>query len=350
MKNQVPPDMIDRALRIPIEQVMNLDALRKATSREYKGACPFCGGDDRFSVQVRADRADTWLCRHCSPSYRTIISLVMRWRFNGLPKQDQFLSALEFLLHEKLPTIPTSSIKETVKGNAEKWECPSWINMDLLPLYESHPDRFSAWANHKGITEEEVRARRYGVGVLPRSRCNHDRLIVPVFENGVLVGLRGRQLNCRCGRRKKDGTFAPDKWLNSKGSKKALYGMDDLSPNGNQVVLIIENNIDTNLIRREGWVALAATTGVATVWEEEWIERLRIARPSQIVIAFDNGVEGCPSDALLRQWEEANPGRTPPLNGRKLQRQLAKHKVYPRLWKWMDDAPQGADWGWYYAR
>lgn len=348
MRSEISQYLIDRALSVPIGEVMNLSTLRKATSQEYKGACPYCGGDDRFSVQVRANRPDTWLCRHCSPSYKTVIGLVMRWQFGSLPRHEQFSNALEYLLREKLPTI--SAPKSTIHGDTVAWQKPKWFTDELLIKYLSHPDRFAIWNDHKGITNEEVEARKFGVGVLPQSRCNHPRLIVPVFENGEIVALRGRQLDCKCGRKKEDGTLVLDRWLTAKGSKKSLYGLDELRPNGKQTVFIIENNVDTRFIVRQGWVGLAPTTGVATVWEESWIEQLAQANPAQVIIAFDNGPEGCPSESLLRAWQAANPDKKPPLNGQKLQRQLARHRIYPRIWTWMKEAPQGADIAWYYTQ
>jgi len=76
-------------------------ALRKKTANEYSGPCPFCGGDDRFSVQ-----SSRWLCRHCTEGkWRDGIDYAMRrgnlsfvevarhYLGNDLPRMDEAVMA-----------------------------------------------------------------------------------------------------------------------------------------------------------------------------------------------------------------------------------------------------------------
>lgn len=53
--------------------------LHKTAGRYYIGACPFCGGRDRFNVK-HTNGGDLWICRKCTPEkYQDAVSFVMRY-------------------------------------------------------------------------------------------------------------------------------------------------------------------------------------------------------------------------------------------------------------------------------
>ena len=60
---------------IPLFDLASRDTALKRAGREYKGACPFCGGRDRFYVKPEAN---VWGCRNCSPKYHDALAYVMR--------------------------------------------------------------------------------------------------------------------------------------------------------------------------------------------------------------------------------------------------------------------------------
>lgn len=50
----------------------------KRSGQYWIGACPFCGGKDRFTIK-RTDTGDVWICRHCSPDkYHDAIDFLQR--------------------------------------------------------------------------------------------------------------------------------------------------------------------------------------------------------------------------------------------------------------------------------
>ena len=51
----------------------DMTRLHRVTARELAGACPFCGGADRFHVSPARDR---WMCRHCRPKWSDAIDFV----------------------------------------------------------------------------------------------------------------------------------------------------------------------------------------------------------------------------------------------------------------------------------
>jgi hypothetical protein len=93
---------------------------------EYAGACPFCGGDDRFRVHPEPGE---WWCRHCSPSekWEDAIAYVMR--------RDRltFPEALAQLAGEPGPTNGTPTSTRPAAGTrpaARTKERPWWVDAE----------------------------------------------------------------------------------------------------------------------------------------------------------------------------------------------------------------------------
>jgi hypothetical protein len=89
---------IERAKRVPIlDAVQRLGLrLKKVAAAELAGACPHCGGQDRFSVNTRKQ---VWNCRGCAKG-GDVVSLVQHAR--GL----DFLEAVAFLTGEDIRARP----------------------------------------------------------------------------------------------------------------------------------------------------------------------------------------------------------------------------------------------------
>jgi hypothetical protein len=89
---------IERAKHVPIlaaAQRLGL-RLKKITATELAGACPHCGGQDRFSVNTRKQ---LWNCRGCAKG-GDVVSLARHAR--GL----DFLEAVAFLTGEDIRARP----------------------------------------------------------------------------------------------------------------------------------------------------------------------------------------------------------------------------------------------------
>jgi hypothetical protein len=151
----------------------------------------------------------------------------------------------------------------------------------LLERYENHPRRFEAWQAHKPVSVETIRRKRLGMGVLPASRCKHERLIVPILDGTMLVGLRGRAIACSCG-----------KWLVAGGTTLEmlpLYNQEALQPGC--VVWIVENPVDALLLTERTPYAGVATYSVS-YWRQAWTETLQAAQPELMIVAYDNDDPG----------------------------------------------------------
>lgn len=226
-------------------------------------------------------------------------------------------------LHALAEKVELNSDQTFYNAPSRPQEAPSatkkeyrWLSNPepLLRAYESHPKRFEFWQRHKPVSVETIRAGRFGVGVLPASRCHHPRLVVPIIDGTMVVGLRGRWMGCSCDQRR-------DKWLVAGGTTLEhlpLYNAEALKPGA--VVWMVENCVDARLITQN-----TPYTGVAvystSYWRDAWLEALKAARPEMIIVALDNDLVGnggaARRDEFIKLWYQEHPQATavPKCNG-----------------------------------
>jgi len=88
--------------------------LKKKTSTEYAGPCPFCGGRDRFSVMTNGKK---WICRNCTEGKWTDgISYAMR-RSN-----TDFMGVAREYLGNEAPQIDPAVAAERVRNDQAEQE------------------------------------------------------------------------------------------------------------------------------------------------------------------------------------------------------------------------------------
>lgn len=191
-----------------------------------------------------------------------------------------------------------------------------------LDKFLEHPERLQRWQAYKPLSLEAISRYKLGYGVLPASKCQHPRLIVPLFSNGQIVGFRGRAVRCQC-----------TKWLSSGGSVNTCIGLDDIQT-GDRVALI-ESEVDRILCqeRNPAVKMLALPFGVAS-WQDTWTAELVTRKPQHVLIILDNDLAGNPNTEAyhygLEQWN------------RKMDQMLKEGKIkskaapqYPNGWKYL---------------
>lgn len=206
---------------------------------------------------------------------------------------------------------------------------PDWMKTPekYVRTYESHPLRYELWADYKPLPVYMIEKKRLGVGVLPQysSQCRHERLIVPIFSGTMVAGLRGRAIDCDCG-----------KWLSASGSVDLpLYNSDEIRIN--DVIFIVENPADALLI------CSTTVTGVATygvsMWHDEWTQLLIDAKPKKIYVAYDNDLPGNGGawrrDEFEKKWLETHK-KLPLSNGIRLVNRLLSAGLPTILYDWRD--------------
>lgn len=242
--------------------------------------------------------------------------------------------------HNLLDKINYQGVIEYKKQHSKKpkpVKPPEWLDdpETLVQQYESEPMNFVLWNDYKPLSAETIKAHRLGVGRLPASKCRHERLIVPLI-NGSIVGLRGRSIDCSCG-----------KWLPAAGTpieKMPLYNGEAVKPGS--TVWICENPIDALMVGEKTKYTGVATYAV-TYWSDHWFIPLR--RAKQIIVAYDND---CPGNGgawrrkeFIEMWNEEHETPPPEVpNGVKLVNRLLKVGLNAMLYDWKD-APYKSDIG-----
>lgn len=292
---------------------------------EYHVDCPFCGkeamrGQTHFSFSESG-----YACFVCGSS-GGLLALSKHLQLDN----SQFIVTIR---HQPRPKAMQP---------IARWR----LNPDrLIDGYLSHPQRFSAWQQYKPVSRETIERHQFGYGRLPfldnnghwyMSRDNW--LIVPLFQDGELVGLRGRNL-----------TDQGPKWISATGTNYTLWGADNVAPGS--VVWICENYVDAAWLMQlhPEWCAVAI--GGATTWQAGWAQRLSECKPSKIVVALDNDLAGQATGRTLAtlqaQWRVERPGmRIPDPNGPKIANCLIEHGSNAVLFRWPSDTPSkaGIDW------
>jgi hypothetical protein len=200
---------------------------------------------------------------------------------------------------------------------------------DLADRYALSPGLVAAWQQYKPVSRTAILAHRLGLGVLPSSRCSHERLIVPLVDfAGKVVGFRGRAIDCDCGA-----------WLSPGGNKATLYNWQSLGQY--QIVFIVENAIDALLFTERVPGAVAVATLSVSYWQDEWLARLQAAHPLCVVVAYDNHRPG--NGKGRAEWLATHSRDILP-NGVKLVNRLLEARITARLFDW-GSTPIGADVG-----
>lgn len=146
------------------------------------------------------------------------------------------------------------------------------------------PGTLQAWQRYKPLPADVVSARRLGYGVFPgglwsqrTGRCEHPRLIVPIYRAGAVTGFRCRAVMCQC-----------DKWLSPGGTKLWLYDVERAVAGCE--LWIVENPIDALMLQVRGYQA-CATFG-ASIWNDACTAAVADRRPSQVIVCGDNDEAG----------------------------------------------------------
>lgn len=334
---------------------------RGSQAHEYHLACPDCGHESSPRDPHCSFSARGWHCFSCGSG----------GSLAGLADKLNLAADAPYFA----PQRPQKA--EITRKSVLPYWMSSLQQTSLLGAFWGHSRRFDLWRAYKPLTRELIIRYGLGVGVLPASRCKHERLVIPIFSGTMLVNFRGRAINCQCGK-----WLAPGGWGDlSMLDYQPLYNADALTSQG-AVVFVVENPVDALLLTDNPMPAIAWMTngkkadreliesiamgewgaavsrgepnmvvGVATYstsyWRDTWTEALLAARPRLVVVAMDNDLPGNGGayrrSELQREWLKTHP-RVPDARGEKLKRRLRKSGLPTVLFNWQD-APNKYDIG-----
>lgn len=277
-------DLLDVASRYSVLK-------RKASTAggEYAGACPRCGGDDRFVVQPSNG---IWLCRQCHPKWGDVIELVQYVDGVG------FLDACDRLGYSKSNGKKQQSALQRVKTAPKPPETPKppvylppddiWQAkaLDLVKKYEqrlwsANGERARQWLNDRGLKDDTIEHFRLG---LQFKQGGGNAISIPCFVGGVLWYVKYRNAV-------KPGSNAP-KYTGERGSKpQALFNGDAIRPG--EPALLVEGEFDTMLAWQEFNDLLPCfTVGSSTNQIDLTAWGLHLIKPRYTLILPDNDEAG----------------------------------------------------------
>lgn len=279
--------------------------------------CPFCGKGNR----------------HCAFSARGFRCLVCG-AHGSLYKLANHIHMTSDIVRTSPPPQPALAVP--------------WLANALTRVIRAmhHPERVARWSAYKPLTLATLNKHYFGYGRLPFRGHNgqwyeskNEWLIVPLFEKGAIVGLRGRNVN----------THGP-KWISATGTRHVLWGLEYVQPGS--VVWICENYVDAAWLAQDHPDMCAVALGGATTWRFEWALRLADKKPRLVIVALDNDLAGQAQgkmyDNLRAQWRAAHPDLVEPvwLNGPRIANDLLAVGLTVRLFRWPEHAPAkaGVDW------
>ena len=288
----------------------------------YDCDCPFCGKPAKRGQTHFSFYPDGFRCFVCG-AHGTLRQLADKLRIDG----DK--PAIQWQRKEREP-LPVARWRQN----------PT----ELLRRYQSHPDRYSKWRSYKPLTAATIDRFGFGLGKLPFQReggewymSRQDWLIVPLWEGGQLVGLRGRNL----------GDGGP-KWISAAGTNYTLFGLDHVR--AGSICWLCENYVDAAWLTQEHPEWCAVAIGGATTWQAAWADMLQERKPGMVIVLLDNDLPGQAQgqfrQALETAWIAERNTEPPAANGPRIANALRAAGVNAVLFKWPDGAPHkaGMDW------
>lgn len=222
--------------------------LRKA-GRYHVGPCPFCGGEDRFTIK-RGERGAIWHCRNCGDGkYHTPIDFIMR------RENCDFKTALKILGGEAvtrdiytqhhMPTAPASSprwSRRDAEWRSNPWQETAW------KIIDSSSERLLC--KHDGeLGREYLASRGFHIGTWgqwllgfeyhydPREKRKRPAIVIPWIDferidNMVVMALKYRFID-QLAKQDKSKRFTQ-----RAGSVSVLYGLGYVIPTHHTLLLV----------------------------------------------------------------------------------------------------------------
>lgn len=270
---------------------------------EYAGACPFCGGKDRFRVQPQHERGGRWMCRQCQPQFTDVLDYVAKRDNISL-----FEAAARLSNNQPLSPLPARPVDPAPNPLESKPPSIDWQDMALNVIAEAghylHSGKLDAVKAlkylmlNRGLTIETIKAASLGYNPQLRKVGTIDGvdywlnegIVIPCLAGADVWYIQVRTTKAARQRAAKNG-YELAKYSALKGSNlSALYGADSLT-NAKRGV-IVEGEFDALLLSQYADKDTAvSTTGGATVTPSpHW--RLYLGHLQTLRVSLDNDKAG----------------------------------------------------------
>lgn len=299
--------------------VINDSSLKFVSSNdggEYHGACPFCGGSDRFIVHPtpRDNKPRAW-CRQCDFK-GDVAAFVMR-RDNV-----DFKTALSTLGVSSTsgsrprapkpstpkPPPPIALINTDVGCFHPQWQTAArkFVDGAKAYLWSNQGTGALDYLRDRGLTDKLLQA--HDIGFNPTEQKPHWGDVDVWLPAGIVLGwtIEGQIWNVRTRRLNPDCTSfkGKNKYVNSTGMANGIWGIDRVTPNC--VVVMTEGELNALSVelaaRTYGLPIVGIAAGSTTNGRrQKWVTRLLSAH--RVYIAFDQD-ENAAGENASKYWLE----------------------------------------------
>lgn len=233
MRQQSDADQINRTC--DLVALAGCETRLRQSGAYHSGACPFCGGRDRFVVKRTPD-GDRWYCRKCGDcTYHTPIDYVMR------RDRTDFRTALRLLEQtsvKHLPLPPHGSFHGPAPSLPDdKWQAAALREIDAAAerLFSELGEAGRDYLLHRGLHHGTWRAWQLGFELVydPSCRVQRPAVVLPWLDmelgNENVVAIKYRFI---------DDAVGGLRYLNRKGSVPLLFGLWSVVPQHHTLILI----------------------------------------------------------------------------------------------------------------
>ena len=289
-RKHIDTDAIKQSINLAdfARQYTTLKQLSQRGVGEYAGACPCCGGQDRFHI-----KGDRFYCRQCYPRGGDVINLVQWVHGVSFLETCRMLTAGTFSFSEK-PALRPSESEAAVKERVLDWREPAYqasarktmaVTRHLLRSSEGKPGQ--AYLGSRGLTEATWRTYQLGYGRTfhPTRRQNMEAIFIPWFEEDgkTITAVQHRFCDPSLGK--------GERYALKPGSEPILFGLQALAPA--QTLVIVEGEFNCMSLHQIGVQALSIGSE-SNARNEKALSILQGVLPAyeQVLVWFDNPDKG----------------------------------------------------------
>jgi len=272
----------------------DIDLRQAATTNggEYKGPCPWCGGEDRFCVwpEDKSGKGRYW-CRQCERKGDAIDYL------RDLHDMT-YAQALEELGgradHSRPPRKQARRKPATTKTTNDLWQdkAAAFVARCHAILWSDQGQSALDWLRGRALSDETIKAAGLGYNPTKSNTPAADwgleqnkpvwlfaGIVIPWKVDGKLQKVRFRRLK---------PSENESKYIQIKGSANGLYNADSIETD--RPVVLVEGEIDALSIGQETDAIGVATGGTSGARLPMWIAKL--ATLPAVLVAYDEDENG----------------------------------------------------------
>ena len=264
---------------------------------EYAGACPWCGGKDRFRVWPRSGEYGRFWCRRCGRA-GDAVKLVKE--LNHLSFQE----ACDYLEVKQDKQIKRTRVTSNpLKPPPRAWQTRAWelTEASISLLWSDVGQRARTWLQQRGLSEETMQLSMLGYNPAdrrePASLWGLDRENELYIPRGITIPWVIQSDIWRFNVRRPAGT---PRYIGPAGSSNGLYNIDDVARD--HPVVLVEGEVDALSVMQVTGIPAVATGSTSGSRRRRWV--LELMKASIVLIAFDSDEAGEKASAF---WYEALP-------------------------------------------